>query len=126
MRHHITAVFNNRIDAQHVLEQLLVLGCPYYGTALVSPPDIDTIHAPDSAPYRMLRRTIARLFESPQEQSPQVDHQIDFLPGRHVINTRAATDLDSVHAIELIERFSPVYIEDRRTTVEKFVQNVRP
>jgi hypothetical protein len=118
MRHHITAVFNNRIDAHHVLEQLLVFGCPYYDTVLVSPPDIDTIHAPDSAPYGMLRRSIARLFKSKQERSSQVDHHADFLPGRHVINTHAATDLDSVHAIELIEGFSPVYIEDRRTTVE--------
>jgi hypothetical protein len=121
MRHHITAVFNNRIDAQHVLEQLLVSGCPYYGTALVSPPDTGTLHARDSAPHCTLRRTIARLFELPQEESPRVDHHVHFLPGRHVINTRAATDLDSVHAIELIERYSPVYIEDRRTTSEKFV-----
>ena len=121
MRHHITAVFNNRIDAQHVLEQLLLPGCPYYGTALVSPPDTGTLHSRDRAPSGMLRRTIARLFESTQEESPKVDHHVDFLPGRHVINTRAATDLDSVHAIEMIERYSPVYIEDRRTIAEKFV-----
>lgn len=121
MRHHITAVFNNRIDALHALEQLLASGWPYYGTALVSPPDTGTPHARDSAPNGMLRRTIARLFESTQEESPQVDHHVDFLPERHVINTRAATDLDSVHAIELIERYSPVYIEDRRTIAEKIV-----
>ena len=116
MRHHITAVFNNRIDAQHVLEQLLVLGCAYYGTALVSPTDTGTLHARDSAPHGTLRRTIARLSESTQDESPQVDHHVDFLPGRHVINSHALTDLDSEHVIELIERFSPVYIEDRRTT----------
>lgn len=119
MRHHITAVFNNRIDAQHALEQLLVLGSPYYGTALVSPPDTGTLHARDSAPNSMLRRTIARLFEPTQKKSLQVEHHVDFMPGRHVVNTHAATDLDSIHAIELIERFSPVYVEDRRTIVEK-------
>jgi hypothetical protein len=117
MRHHITAVFNNRIDAQHVLEQLLVLGDPYCGTALVSPPEADTFHAPDNGLYGMLRRRIARLFESAQHEPPRADH-LDFLPGRHVINTRAATDSVSAQAVELIDRFSPVYIEDRRTTTE--------
>jgi hypothetical protein len=120
MRHHITAVFNNRIDAQHVFEQLLVLGYPYYRTALVSPPESDTIHGAKSGPYGLLRRTIARLFESTQPESPQAD-QPDFLPGRHVITTCASTDLDSGRVIEFIDRFSPVYIEDRRTAVERSV-----
>jgi hypothetical protein len=117
MRHNLTAVFNNRIDAQQVLDELLVPGYPCSGTTLVSPPAADATHAVGSGPYGMLKRRLVRLFESAQHEPPQADHPA-FRAGRHVISTSVATDPDSVRAIALIERFSPVYIEDRRKPAE--------
>jgi hypothetical protein len=55
---------------------------------------------------------LARLFGSPHHEPERADGPA-FLPGRHVITVTAAADPDSVRAIGIIERFTPVYIEDR-------------
>jgi len=114
MRHHLTAVFNNRSDAQHVLDELLVAGYPRAGTTLVSPPAAGgASHDLDAGPGGAVRRVFERLFGSRPKPADSEDEP-GSLPGRHVINVRAATELDSARAIGIIERFNPVYIEDRQ------------
>jgi hypothetical protein len=113
MRHHLTAVFNNRRDAQHVLDELLVAGYPRAGTTLVSPPAGGADDKLDAGPGGAVRQLFVRLFGSPRYLPERADDP-DFLPGRHVINVRAATEPDSARAIGIIERFDPVYIEDRQ------------
>jgi hypothetical protein len=113
MRHHLTAVFNNRSDAQHVLDELLVAGYPRSGTTLVSAPVAGGAgHDLDAGPGGAVRRVFERLFGS-QHKPPETEDEPGSLPGRHVVNVSAATEPESLRAIGIIERFSPVYIEDR-------------
>jgi hypothetical protein len=113
MRHHLTAVFNNQGDAQHVLDALLVAGYPRSGIALISPHAADGDgHAFDPGLGGMVRRAFARVFGAPHQESERVDEP-GFLPGRHVITVSAVAESDSRRAIGIIERFTPVYIEDR-------------
>jgi hypothetical protein len=112
MRHDLTAVFNNRSDAQHVLDALLVAGYPRTGVALVSPPAAGGPGQPlGPGEGGAVRRVLARLFGAPRHAPERADES-GFLPGRHVITVIAAVESDSVRAIGIIERFTPVYIED--------------
>jgi hypothetical protein len=52
------------------------------------------------------------VFGAPHQESERVDEP-GFLPGRHVITVSAVAESDSRRAIGIIERFTPVYIEDR-------------
>lgn len=114
MRHDLTAVFNNSIDAQHVLDELTLSGFPRSRTSLVSPPELgDTSRIPDAGHGSMLRQVLSRLFGPWHDEPERVDESA-FLPGRHVITLTGAAELDSIRAIGIMERFSPVYIEDRR------------
>jgi len=119
MRHDLTAVFNNLVDAQHVLDELLVSGFPRSGTSLVSPPEFgDANSIPDAGPGGALRQILARLFGRWHNAPERVDESA-FLPGRHVITLTGAGELDSVRAIGIIERSNPVYIEDRHKQAER-------
>jgi hypothetical protein len=126
MRHDLTAVFNNLADAQHVLDELLCSGFPRSRTLLVSPPKpADTSGAPDAGHGSMLRQIVARLFGRWQGELESVDESA-FLPGRHVITLTGADDVDSVRAIDIMERSNPVYIEDRRKRDKRAPSDVAP
>ena len=119
MRHDLTAVFNNRVDAQHVLDQLLLSGFPRSGTSLVSPPEVgDANCIPDAGSGGTLRQILARLFGRWHNEPERVDESA-FLPGRHVITLTGAAELDSVRAIGIMEQCNPVYIEDRHKQAER-------
>jgi len=114
MRHDLTAVFNNPVDARHVLDELLRCGFPHSTTLLVSPPEAgDTSRAPDAGHASMFRHILARLF-GPWHDEPEKVDESAFLPGRHVITLTGADEPDTMRAIGIMERFNPVYIEDRR------------
>jgi hypothetical protein len=116
MRHNLTAVFNNHDDARHVLDELLVSGYPRSRTTLVSPPEAGGEGSrPDAGLRGTVKRVLARLFGTSQHEPERADESA-FLPGRHVITLTGATDPDSAVAIGIIERFKPVYVEDRRTS----------
>jgi len=113
MRHDLTAVFNNPVDARHVLDELLRSGFPRSGTSLVSPPEVDDTKRVSDAGHRgTLKQILARLF-GPWHHAPERIDESAFLPGRHVITLTGALELDSVRAIGIMERSNPVYIEDR-------------
>jgi hypothetical protein len=112
MRHDLTAVFNNQNDAQHALDELLVAGYPHSGMTLVSPPEISAGHTLSAGPGGTVKQMLARLF-GPSHDGPERVDESSFLPGRHVITMTGAAEGDSVRAVRIIERFSPVYIEDR-------------
>lgn len=113
MRHDLTAVFNNRGDAQHVLDELLLSGFPRSGTSLVSPPEAgDAACRPDAGSGGALRQILARLFGRWHDEPARLDESA-FLPGRHVITLTGAAGPDSVRAIGIMEQSNPVYIEDR-------------
>jgi hypothetical protein len=119
MRHDLTAVFNNPVDAQHVLDELLRSGFARSRTLLVSPPEPgNTSRTPDAGHRRMLRQILARLF-GPWHDEPERVDESSFLPGRHVITLTGAAEPDSIRAIGIMERFNPVYIEDRRKQTER-------
>lgn len=119
MRHDLRAVFNNPADAQHVLDELLVFGFPRSRTLLVSPPALaDTSRAPHAGYGSMLGQIVARLFGRLHDAPERVDASA-CLPGRHVVTLTGAADLDSVHAIDIMERSNPVYIEDRHKRAER-------
>jgi len=113
MRHDLKAVFNNPVDAQHVLDELLLSGFPRSATSLVSPPEVgDADRMNDADRGGVLRQIVARLF-GPWHHAPERVDESAFLPGRHVITLTGAVELDSVRAIGIMERSNPVYIEDR-------------
>jgi hypothetical protein len=112
MRHDLKAVFNNSVDARHVMDELLLSGFPRSGTSLVSPPEPgDANRLPDERPKGTLRQILARLF-GPWHDAPERMDESTFLPGRHVITLTGALEPDSVRAIGIMERSNPVYIED--------------
>ena len=118
MRHDLTAVFNNPVDAQHVLDELILSGFPGSGISLVSPPELgDASRTPDADPESTLRQILARLFGPWHDEPERVDESA-FLPGRHVITLTGAAELDSIRAIGIMEHSNPVYIEDRHKQAE--------
>lgn len=118
MRHNLTAVFNNRDDARHVLDELLVSGYPRSLTTLVSPSEAGGAGPPPHAGFSgAVKQMLARLFGSPHHEPERADESA-FLPGRHVITLTGATDPDSARAIGIIERFNPIYVEDRHEQSE--------
>jgi hypothetical protein len=119
MRHDLTAVFNNRVDAQHVLDELVFSGFPRSGTSLVSPPEAGLAgRPPDAESGNTLRQLLARLFGRWHDAPERVDES-GFLPGRHVITLTGAIEPDSIRAIDIMERANPVYIEDRHRQAER-------
>jgi hypothetical protein len=118
MRHNLTAVFNNPVDAKHVLDELLIAGFPCSGISLVSPPDVEAGRTPDTGRGTTLSQILARLFGRWHDESERVDESA-FLPGRHVITLTGAAELDSIRAIGIMEHSNPVYIEDRRKQAER-------
>ena len=126
MRHNLTAVFNNPVDAQHVLDELLIAGFPRSRTSLVSPPEVgDASRTPDAGHGSTLSQVLARLFGRWHDEPVRVDESA-FLPGRHVITLTGAAELESIRAIGIMERFSPVYIEDRRKQAERALVGAAP
>jgi hypothetical protein len=118
MRHDLTAVFNNRVDAQHVLDELILSGFPRSGTSLVSPPEIGhASRTADAGRGNTLRQVLARLFGPWHDQPERVDESA-FLPGRHVLTLTGAAELDSIRAVGIMERSNPLYIEDRHKQAE--------
>jgi len=111
MRHHLTAVFNNQIDARHALDELLASGYRHPDATLVSPPAVGT----GSAAGGQLKQVFGRLFGTPHHALETATDAPGFLPGRHVVGVSIATEPECARAIVIIERFSPVYLEDRRT-----------
>ena len=119
MHHDLTAVFNNPVDARHVLDELFIAGFPRSGTSLVSPPEVDGASpAPDAGHGSTLSQILARLFGRWHDEPERVDESA-FLPGRHVITLTGAAELDSIRAIGIMEHANPVYIEDRRRQAER-------
>jgi hypothetical protein len=118
MRHNLTAVFNNPVDAKHVLDELLIAGFPRSGTSLVSPPEVETSRTPDTGHGTTLSQILARLFGRWHDEPERVDESA-FLPGRHVITLTGAAELDSIRAIGIMEHSNPVYIEDRHKQAER-------
>jgi len=119
MRHNLTAVFNNPVDAKHVLDELLIAGFPRSGTSLVSPPEVgEASRTPDAGHGNTLSQILARLFGRWHDEPERVDESA-FLPGRHVITLTGAAELDSIRAIGIMERSNPVYIEDRHKQAER-------
>ena len=126
MRHDLTAIFNNPVDAQHVLDELLLSGFPQSRTLLVSPPEVgDTSRTPDTGRGSMLRQILSRLFGPWHDEPERVDESA-FLPGRHVITLTGADELDSIRAIGIMEHSNPVYIEDRHKQTERAPGGVVP
>jgi hypothetical protein len=119
MRHDLTAVFNNPVDARHVLNELIRSGFPRFGISLVSPPEVeDPRHGPGAGHGNTLSQLLARLFGRWHDEPERVDES-GFLPGRHVITLTGAAELDAVRAIGIMERSNPVYIEDRHRPAER-------
>jgi hypothetical protein len=92
----------------------------------VSPPEVgDTSRTLDAGHGSILRQIRARLFGQSHDEPERVDESA-FLPGRHVVTLTGVAELDSVRATSIIERFSPVYIEDRRKQTELVAVGVSP
>jgi hypothetical protein len=91
MRHTLTAVFDQRSDAQHVLDELLAAGYP--GT--------DASIAGDAEPDSSLRQLLTRLFSR---------HKAGH--GRYILTLTAGSDPDAQRALGIIERLGPLGVED--------------
>jgi hypothetical protein len=93
MRHTLKAVFDQRSDAQHVLDELLAAGYP--GTEASISDEVEQ----DSS----LRHTLARLFSR-----HKADHH------RYILTLNADSDPDAQRALGIIESAGPLGVEDAR------------
>ena len=95
MRHTLKAVFDQRSDAQHVLDELLAAG---YSQA-------DTWITDEDGPPATFTQSLARLFARQHAAH-----------GRHVVTLTAGSDPDAERARGIIERFGPLGMEDDTDT----------
>lgn len=91
MRHTLKAVFDQRSDAQHVLDELLAAGYP----------QADTSISDEVEPAASLRHILERLFGGRHAAH-----------GRHILTLTADSDPEALRARGIIERFGPSDIED--------------
>lgn len=93
MRHTLKAVFDQRSDAQHVLDELLAAG--------YSPDDTSILDEDEEDSDTSFKHTLARLFSRRQAKH-----------SRHVLTLEVDSDPDAQRALGIIERLGPLGVED--------------
>lgn len=118
MRHTLKAVFDQRSDAQHVLDALLASGYSGADTAISSaPPAAQPEREADAEPStsvgQSIRHTAERLFGAWQHKPTTVRTDAGAgLHERYMVTLTAESDPDAERAVGIIERFGPAGIED--------------
>ena len=106
MRHTLKAVFKRRRDAQHVLDELLACGYSRTDTEMSNAEGLAV-----SVRHRLARLIASRLHRhAPQDTGPATTGPA--IAGHHVVTLTADSEPDAERAIQIIQRFHPVGIED--------------
>jgi len=121
MRHTLKAVFDQRSDAQHVLEALLASGYAGADTAISSAPPPAQAEPepgpasgmPSSSVGMSIKHTAERLLGAWQHK-PAMAHPDAAMHERYMVTLTADSDPDAERAVGIIERFGPAGIEDLR------------
>ncbi|MGJ7916106.1 hypothetical protein ACI48D_11570 [Massilia sp. LXY-6] len=119
MRHTLKAVFDNRSDAQHVLEELLASGYTHADVALSG----DTSETASAAHHEGLgasvRHAFGRLFGSKHHDNPMSDPMSDpaqspdaAMHGQHIVMFTTESEPEAERAAGIIGRFGPAGIEE--------------
>jgi hypothetical protein len=123
MRHTLKAVFDQRSDAQHVLDALLASGYSGADTAISSAPQAaqPAREATDAEPATSvgmsIKKTAERLIGAWQHKPAVAHAHVDTGDGaglreRYMLTLTAESDPDAERAVGIIERFGPAGIED--------------
>jgi hypothetical protein len=108
MRHTLKAVFDQRSDAQHVLDELLASGYASADAALSSAPEGGE-HAEGLG--ASVRHTLEKLFGPWQHKHAMADSDA-LMHGRHVVTLTADSEPAAERAVGIMKRFGPLGIED--------------
>ncbi|WP_156328271.1 MULTISPECIES: hypothetical protein [unclassified Massilia] len=115
MRHTLKAVFDNRSDAQHVLEELLASGYTHADVAL-SDSDDATPEADHHEGFgASVRHTFDRLFGSKHHAAPASEPAPsagEAMHGHHVVLFTTESEPEAERAAGIIGRFGPAGIEE--------------
>jgi hypothetical protein len=116
MRHTLKAVFKRRRDAQHVLDELLACGYSRTDTEMSNAEGIAM-----SVRHRLARLIASRLHRHAPQDTAAADtgaattgtaNTGTAIAGHHVVTLTADSEPDAERAIQIIQRFHPVGIED--------------
>jgi hypothetical protein len=111
MRHTLKAVFKRRRDAQHVLDELLACGYSRTDTEISNAEGLAV-----SVRHRLARLIASRLHRHPPQDTGAADTRTastgTAIAGHHVVTLTADSEPDAERAIQIIQRFHPVGIED--------------
>jgi hypothetical protein len=111
MRHTLKAVFENRSDAQHVLEELLASGYTHADVALAD----DTGETPGAGHHEGLgasvRHAFERLFGSKHHDEPAPSSG-EAAHGHHIVMFTTESEPEAERAAGIIGRFGPAGIEE--------------
>jgi hypothetical protein len=110
MRHTLKAVFDQRSDAQHVLDELLASGYLRSDTTLSSAPPAEHAEGLGAS----VRHAFERLFGPWQHK-----HADALMHGRHVVTLTAGSEPDAERAVGIMQRFGPIGIEDLPDDVDQ-------
>jgi hypothetical protein len=103
MRHTLKAVFDQRSDAQHVLDELLASGYPRADVALSN--------VPATGPDTSLRHTAARLLGTLYHRHAE-QHGDTSMPERHIVTLTTASDPEAARATGIMAQYRPAGLED--------------
>ena len=109
MRHTLKAVFDNRNDAQHVLEELLASGYTHADVALSDDTDETAGAAQHEGLGASVRHAFDRLFGSKHPDAPASG---EAMHGHHVVTFSTDSDPEAERAASIIGRFGPAGIEE--------------
>lgn len=105
MRHTLKAVFKRRRDAQHVLDELLACGYSRTDTEMSNAEGLTA-----TVRHRLARLIASRLHRhAPPDTTATTGTAV---AGHHVVTLTADSEPDAERAIQIIQRFHPVGIED--------------
>jgi hypothetical protein len=119
MRHTLKAVFDNRSDAQHVLEELLASGYTHAEVALAD----DTGEAASAEHHEGLaasvRHAFGKLFGSKHHDDPAPSSR-EAAHGHHVVMFTTESEPEAERAAGIIGRFGPAGIEESHEQSDRF------
>jgi hypothetical protein len=116
MRHTLKAVFKRRRDAQHVLDELLACGYSRTDTEISNAEGLAM-----SVRHRLARLIASRLHRHAAQDTGAANtgtantgtaNAGTPMAGHHVVTLTADSEPDAERAIQIIQRFHPVGIED--------------
>lgn len=123
MRHTLKAVFENRSDAQHVLEELLASGYTHADVALSDATDETASAEHHEGLGASVRHAFGRLFGSKQHEDRMSDPAQapgEAMHHQHIVMFTTESEPEAERAAGIIGRFGPAGMEESHEQSDQF------